>query len=557
MKNPWGGAPYLPGRLPYFRRMGGAEVDRIEADTVFYESSDVVTARCEVRGTSGLLVFLPFLEGQSTLMDDSPPLASFDWREAVAGAEWTFTGGEGGISSPYVLPLSGWCTGPGGVGLLVEQRRVGDGADPLLPALCVLRRRGPIPPLRTFRILHACASACMVFHGRGGPHGFVSLLTVFCGGRGDTRAALLELPAGLRDSIHASAPGTLLEAVRVYAPEEVWGSGPSVRTDVFQLGALAVSLLTRRFLKLSDSLRRMGYQAVLDGLYPGRDFLAGVPAPFDMLIARALEPDPPSRHRTMEEFLADLKVVHRKFKLVTVKKRALEEAASMTPECPADGGDVSTPGEDEVAPAVEGADGGVSDSEGVDQRGAASGRSRPVSRGVPSVSPSEAGWALPADLRAVGLGVGLLLIGLVGWWFLAGDGDGPPACGRALSTGDVERVLSSAPPRPAADEGGESRGAAASRPRRRTAKGPGVEEALLATADCATDGSNFEARRDLLRKAYLKLPWVRKRIGRDVFRKLFYFKRRDPESAYSLLDDCLRKCREHLESEAAGGGDVR
>jgi len=93
----------------------------------------------------------------------------------------------------------------------------------------------------------------------------------------------------------------------VVTPEELTSAATTVRSDVFQLGVLVTTMLTRRRLVLPPSLRDMGAEAVKTGLYPEADFASGLPRGAAEFVARAMAADPHDRYASAAEALAVLR----------------------------------------------------------------------------------------------------------------------------------------------------------------------------------------------------------------------------------------------------------
>ena len=103
-----------------------------------------------------------------------------------------------------------------------------------------------------------------------------------------------------------SSPTYDLTLPQYLAPEQVEGSEPDRRTDIYALAVLIFELLTRTSLR-EPGLPCETLKATLHGPVPSaRDREPGLPRSVDRLLARAMAKDPGERHSSAWEFLGAL-----------------------------------------------------------------------------------------------------------------------------------------------------------------------------------------------------------------------------------------------------------
>ncbi|HVE75868.1 MAG TPA: protein kinase [Actinomycetota bacterium] len=100
--------------------------------------------------------------------------------------------------------------------------------------------------------------------------------------------------------------GALLGTVRYLAPEQVEGSEPDARSDIYSLGVVLYEMVTGRPPFVGDNDIATA-TARVDALpKPPRDLRPGVPRKLEAIIMKALAPDPQERYQTAEELSEDL-----------------------------------------------------------------------------------------------------------------------------------------------------------------------------------------------------------------------------------------------------------
>lgn len=102
-----------------------------------------------------------------------------------------------------------------------------------------------------------------------------------------------------------------LTALAYMSPEQVRGDPVDARTDIFSLGVILYEMLTGRHpFDARNSLSRMS--AILQAEPPVLTSKLGIiPQELNRIVHRALAKDPPERHESMRQFLADLESLRR------------------------------------------------------------------------------------------------------------------------------------------------------------------------------------------------------------------------------------------------------
>ena len=88
-----------------------------------------------------------------------------------------------------------------------------------------------------------------------------------------------------------------LQRFAVETPEQIWGEGADIRSDVFQLGALATTMLTKKYLKATSALKSTWPPPI----YPPKEFTDGLPKGMDDLAKKTLSQNPGDRLKSAAE----------------------------------------------------------------------------------------------------------------------------------------------------------------------------------------------------------------------------------------------------------------
>jgi serine/threonine-protein kinase len=177
----------------------------------------------------------------------------------------------------------------------------------------VLQREGTLDPARAARILSAVCHAIEAAHREGVLHRDLKPENILLPGGGEIEAKVLDFGVAklVGDSNEETKPGreaTLTAAGSIIgtpaymAPEQLRGTPPDHRTDVFALGVIAYEMLSGELPFSRGSLADV-ILAQDRGARP-LSAAARVTAPLDRVVMSALDMDPRGRPPSPQEFAA-------------------------------------------------------------------------------------------------------------------------------------------------------------------------------------------------------------------------------------------------------------
>jgi serine/threonine-protein kinase len=177
----------------------------------------------------------------------------------------------------------------------------------------VLQREGTLDPARAARILSAVCHAIEAAHREGVLHRDLKPENILLPGGGEIEAKVLDFGVAklVGDSGEETkvgnegtltAAGSIIGTPAYMAPEQLRGSPPDHRTDVFALGVIAYEMLSGELPFSRGSLADV-ILAQDRGARP-LSAAARVTAPLDRVVMRALDMDPRRRPPSPQEFAA-------------------------------------------------------------------------------------------------------------------------------------------------------------------------------------------------------------------------------------------------------------
>jgi serine/threonine protein kinase len=207
-------------------------------------------------------------------------------REARSGAA---------IDHPNILPV--YEAGELPDGSLFLALRFVDGPD----LRSMLRERGPLDVREAMEILTQIGNALDAAHERGLVHRDVKPANVLLEAHERGWHAYLAdfgLAKPNEDSGEHTQPGEMLGTVDYMAPEQINGGLLDRRADVYSFGCMVYRCLTaeppyKRETRTATLLAHVNAPVPV----PSR-MIAGLPAPLDVVVARAMEKDPQDRARS-------------------------------------------------------------------------------------------------------------------------------------------------------------------------------------------------------------------------------------------------------------------
>jgi len=381
-----------------------------------------------------------------------------------------------------------------------------------------------------------------------------------------------------------------IKRFKVTTPEEVWGNGADYCSDIFQIGVLAVTMLTRRMLKLTSNIKQMGYeQAIAEGHYPGDDFTAGLPKALGKCIVKAIKADPVDRYETIDDLIEGLSEVTEASKITDAVSEVIHNRFSKADndEIEDEGGAKDSDHTDDSSGSDLGGVGtkGVTDQkeEGLDNKEATdksvsvpSAAFTPSSKkkksvrskneGAPSLIPPEY-----EHFKVPAVGVCFLLILFVFWPF--GSDNSAPSPKRPTKRPTVKNNSSSTLSSDGIKKSGHSNktGTGKSSGSGKTSDGKNQSEKtagsqsanvidvsfitvdINAAISRPTDKSTYSKRKSLLQKCYRMLPRQHrgKAIRSSVFQLLYEYEKKDKKRAYKFVDDTFSKYYNYLREHNA------
>ena len=203
------------------------------------------------------------------------------------------------VDDPHIIPV--YAAGAAGGVLFIAMRLV-TGTD----LRGVLRREGPLPPVRALELLSPVASALDAAHAAGLVHRDVkpgNILVDERPGRPDhVYLADFGLSKGAAAGVSLTGAGSYLGTPDYSAPEQVQGHHVDGRADQYALACLAFELLTGQ----PPYERDLPMAVLLAHVSEPSPSLAarrpGLPATADRVIARALAKRPEQRYASCRDF---------------------------------------------------------------------------------------------------------------------------------------------------------------------------------------------------------------------------------------------------------------
>jgi serine/threonine protein kinase len=200
------------------------------------------------------------------------------------------------IDHPSILPV--YETGELPDGRLFLAMRFVDGPD--LSSL--LRERGPLAPREAIAILIQIGDALDAAHQRGLVHRDVKPANVMLEPRAaagwDAYLTDFGLAKPRDDSTDRTLSGEILGTVDYMAPEQIDGGPLDGRADIYAFGCMVYRCLTGNLPYKRDTPTATVMAHANAPVPLPSDAVAGLPAPLDIVVQRAMEKDPEQRARS-------------------------------------------------------------------------------------------------------------------------------------------------------------------------------------------------------------------------------------------------------------------
>lgn len=124
--------------------------------------------------------------------------------------------------------------------------------------------------------------------------------------------------AKLSSATKITKTGSTLGTVAYMAPEQLQGSEVDARADIFSLGVVVYEMLTGRTPFRGDHEAALMYAIMNEEPEPLQTHIPDVSSELIHIVSRALEKDPASRYKTMDDLLIDLQRVRKETSKVSM-----------------------------------------------------------------------------------------------------------------------------------------------------------------------------------------------------------------------------------------------
>jgi serine/threonine-protein kinase len=160
----------------------------------------------------------------------------------------------------------------------------------------LIEREGPLEPRRAARIAGQIADALEIAHEAGLVHRDVKPSNVIVTPEGHVYLTDFGLAKRAETAVGLTAADQVLGTVDYVAPEQIEGSEPDARSDVYSLGSVLYEMLTGQapFAEHQGGMAKMWAQVNAEPP-PVRERQPDVPAPLEDVVRRAMSKNPDDR----------------------------------------------------------------------------------------------------------------------------------------------------------------------------------------------------------------------------------------------------------------------
>ncbi|KUH88527.1 MULTISPECIES: protein kinase [unclassified Mycobacterium] len=172
----------------------------------------------------------------------------------------------------------------------------------------LLRERGPMPPHAAAAVLAPVLGGLAAAHRAGLVHRDVKPENVLISDGGDVKIADFGLVRAVAEA-KITSTSVILGTAAYLSPEQVSTGDADPRSDVYAVGILTYELLTGHTPFAGDTALAVAYQRMDNDVPAPSSTIAGVPAQFDDLVARATARDPAHRYADADEMAEHLEAI--------------------------------------------------------------------------------------------------------------------------------------------------------------------------------------------------------------------------------------------------------
>jgi len=169
----------------------------------------------------------------------------------------------------------------------------------------LLRERGPMPPHAVAAVLRPVLGGLAVAHRAGLVHRDIKPENVLISDDGEVKIADFGLVRAVAEA-KITSTSVILGTAAYLSPEQVSTGDADPRSDVYAVGILAYELLTGETPFTGDSALAIAYQRMDNDVAPPSRMIAGVPAQFDELVAKATARESADRYVDAQQMGAEL-----------------------------------------------------------------------------------------------------------------------------------------------------------------------------------------------------------------------------------------------------------